>query len=305
MEHLPDGVIAGFHRQRLAGHGDVMLDVLIGGSGPPLLLLHGYPQTRMAFKQIAPILAEGFTVVIPDLRGYGRSDKPGHLGTEAYAKRTMALDQIALMRGLGFERFSLAGHDRGGRVAYRLALDHPDVVDKLVLLDILPMLVMWERANATSALRGYHWYFMAQPAPFPEHMIGLDPAFYLRWKLDGWSGDGFRFDEASLDDYLACGSDPACIHATCEDYRAGWLFDRQHDEDDRNRRRTIAAPTLLLWGADYSLAKTDPIAVWQPWAESLQGYSVPGGHFICEESPKEVVRRLRDFLGERHRRHSP
>jgi len=296
VDHLPAGLIDGFDRQRITGHQGVTLDVLVGGSGPPLLLLHGYPQTRMAFKQIAPALAEDFTVVIPDLRGYGRSDKPDHLGTEAYAKRTMALDQIAVMAALGFDRFSLAGHDRGGRVAYRLALDHPGVVDRLVLLDILPMVVMWERANATSALRGYHWYFMAQPAPLPEHMIGLDPEYYLRWKLRGWSADGFDFDPESLNDYLACGSDPPSIHGACEDYRAGWLFDGQHDEDDRQGRRTITAPTLLLWGADYSLAKTDPIAVWDPWVDKLEGYAVPGGHFLCEEAPEEVLRRLQAFL---------
>ncbi|HYH11641.1 MAG TPA: alpha/beta hydrolase, partial [Thermomicrobiales bacterium] len=227
--------------------------------------------------------------------GYGRSAKPDHLGPDAYAKRTMARDQIALMRALGFDRFSLAGHDRGGRVAYRLALDHPEVVDRLVLLDILPSAVMWERANAVSAMRGYHWYFMAQPEPFPEHMIGLDPAFFMRWKLRQWAAGGFEFDPECLVDYLACFDDPTCIHAACEDYRAGWTFDRQHDEEDRGVR-TIAAPTLLLWGAEYSLATTDPIAAWREWTDDLRGYVVPGGHFLAEEAPDEVVRHLRTFL---------
>lgn len=300
MGHLPAGMIGGFRRQEIAGHGGVLLDVLVGGSGPPLLLLHGYPQTRRAFRQVAPALAEDFTVVVPDLRGYGRSAKPAGLGPEAYSKRTMALDQIALMRHLGFDRFSLAGHDRGGRVAYRLALDHPEVVDRLVLLDILPTVVMWERANAVSAMRGYHWYFMAQPAPLPEHMIGLDPAYFVRWELHARAGTGFRFDDESYHDYITCMSDPACIHATCEDYRAGWTLDRQHDEADRGRR-TIPVPVQLLWGAASGLATTRPLDIWRPWADDIRGYAVPGGHFLCEESPAEVVCYLRAFLASSHK----
>ena len=221
----PAGLIEGFERRRTPGH-QVEIDALVGGSGPPLLLLHGYPQTRLIWKGLAPRLASHFTLVMPDLRGYGRSAKPaGDPGHTRYAKRTMALDQVATMRALGFERFSVAGHDRGARVAYRLALDHPESVDRLAVLDIIPTAEVWAGVTAESAVVGYHWYLLAQPTPLPERLIGGDPEAFLRWTLSSWAGKGFVFDPDALADYIACFAEPACIHATCEDYRAGWTVD--------------------------------------------------------------------------------
>ncbi|WP_338661677.1 alpha/beta hydrolase [Pararoseomonas sp. SCSIO 73927] len=290
-----EGLIEGFERRRLPGHG-VEIDALVGGSGPPVLLLHGYPQTRMIWKRVAPALARRFTVVAPDLRGYGRSDKPeGDEAHDTYSKRTMALDQIETMRALGHDRFSVAGHDRGGRVAYRLALDHPAAVERIAVLDILPTAEMWAKANARSAMGAYHWYMLAQPRPLPERLVGADPEFYLRWTLRSWAAEGFAFDPECLEDYIRCGSAPAAVHAACEDYRAGWTRDQEADEADRGRRR-IGAPLLVLWGRDYSVAKADPVKVWSEWAGEVRGQPVPGGHFQPDEAPEETARALLAFL---------
>jgi haloacetate dehalogenase len=289
-----EGLIDGFERRRLPGSG-IEVDALVGGSGTPLLLLHGYPQTRLFWKTVAPILAKTFTLVIPDLRGYGRSDKPeGDEKHERYSKRVMALDQIETMRALGYERFAVAGHDRGARVGYRLALDHPQIVTRLALLDIIPTYEMWANANAASAMRSYHWYFLAQPRPLPEQLIGNAPEFFVRWTLKSWAAPGFEFDSESLQDYIACFSDPACIHATCEDYRAGWNRDREHDAADHDRK--IAAPVLVLWGEQYGVAKSEPLKVWSNWAENVRGYALPCGHFLCEEAPAATADAVSQFL---------
>ncbi len=290
-----DGLIENFERRRLPGSG-LQIDALVGGSGPPLLLLHGYPQTRMAWKAVAPLLAENFTLVMPDLRGYGRSDKPGGDAEHMlYSKRVMALDQVQTMHALGFSQFYVAGHDRGARVAYRLALDHPEAVRRLALLDILPTAEHWAKANAESAMQQYHWYMLAQERPLPETLIGGDPDFFYRWTLQSWAGKGFTFDPESLADYLACFSDKASIHASCEDYRAGWTVDREHDEADRNVCK-IMAPTLLLWGEQYSVAKAGPLQVWSHWVKNLHGHAIPGGHFGPEEAPDEVAAALLSFM---------
>lgn len=289
------GLIEGFARQRLPGHG-VEIDALVGGSGPPVLLLHGYPQTRVHWRKVAPVLAERFTVVVPDLRGYGRSGKPvGDADHQLYSKRMMALDQVATMAALGFDRFAVAGHDRGARVAYRLALDHPDRISRIALLDIIPTAEQWANANAKAAIGGYHWYMLAQPRPLPETLIGGDPGFFVRWTLGSWQGEGFAFDPASMADYVESFADPASIHATCEDYRAGWHVDRLHDEADRGSRR-IAAPLLVLWGEDYPVAKADPIGTWRRWADDVRGHGVPGGHFLAEEAPEQVAAALLEFF---------
>lgn len=294
---MSQGLIAGFEQRRLPGH-NIEVDALVGGSGPPLLLLHGYPMTRVAWKPVAPQLAERFTVIIPDLRGYGRSDKPkGDERHERYSKRIMALDQIATMRSLGFDRFAVAGHDRGARLAYRLALDHPETITRIAVLDVVPTAEMWASADAEAAMGAYHWYMLAQPAPLPETLLAADPEFFVRYTLKDWAADGFAFDPENVDDYVSCFRDPASIHGTCEDYRAGWTSDREHDEADRGKRK-IAAPLLVLWGRDYSVAKAKPVETWQRWATSVTGEEVPGGHFQCEEAPSETLAALLRFFGE-------
>jgi len=292
---LPDGLIDGFERRRLPGDG-VEIDALVGGSGPPLLLLHGYPQTRVMWRAVAPALAARFTVVAPDLRGYGRSGKPpGDASHETYSKRRMALDQIATMRALGFERFAVAGHDRGGRVAYRLALDHPAAVSALAVLDIIPTADVWARADAEGAMAMYHWFFLARPQPLPERLIEGDPEFFVRTTMASWAAAGFAFDAANMADYVACFADRATIHASCEDYRAGWGPDRAHDEADRGKKR-IEAPLLAVWSEEFSVARAEPLKTWRAWADSVAGQAVPGGHFVCEEQPQRVSELLASFF---------
>jgi len=294
---LPEGLIAGFQRQRLPGEG-VAIDALVGGSGPPLLLLHGYPQTRVMWRAIAPVLARRFTVVVPDLRGYGRSDKPAGDGGEAiYSKRIMARDQIATMAELGFERFAVAGHDRGGRVGFRLALDHPQAVSAIAVLDIIPTADVWARMTAEGAMAMYHWYFLARPYPLPERLIGGDAEWFLRTTMQGWAGEGFAFDPENMADYVACFADPASIHATCEDYRAGWRVDRALDEADRGVRK-IAAPLMAIWSAGFGVARSDPLKIWSAWAQNVCGHEVAGGHFVCEEQAERVGQLLAQFFAE-------
>lgn len=291
---VSEGLIPGFERRSVPGDG-VSIDALVGGSGAPLLLLHGAPQTRLAWRQVAPVLTERFTVVVPDLRGYGRSDKPRGGGDfSTYSKRALARDQIATMRHLGFERFAVAGHDRGGRVAYRLALDHPDSVTRLALLDIVPTVDAMEAFDQKAASKLWHWAFQAQAEPFPEHMIGLDPDRYVRFQLQQHAGEAFEFPAESLADYLACLRDPAAIHAMCEDYRAAWTIDKRFDEEDRGRRK-IAAPVLVLWGA-VTVAAKSPLAKWQAWADDLRGEPLPCGHFLPEERPAETAAKLLAFF---------
>jgi haloacetate dehalogenase len=290
-----DGMIAGFERRRLTGEG-VEIDALVGGNGPPLLLLHGYPQTRMIWKAMAPLLAGHFTLVIPDLRGYGRSGKPaGDEAHERYSKRAMALDQRRIMHALGYDRFAVAGHDRGGRAAYRLALDHPDAVSHVAVFDIVPTAEIWRKDGAEAAMSKYHWYLLAQPNPLPETLIAGNPEFFLRWTLAAWAAEDFRFDPECVADYLACFADPACIHASCEDYRAGWTIDRAIDEADRGKNR-IQAPLLTLWGREGKLAAAGQIETWETWAVNVQGHAVPGGHFVPEEAPAPAAEALIKFL---------
>jgi haloacetate dehalogenase len=291
---MSDGLIEGFERRRLPGD-RIEIDALIGGDGPPLLLLHGFPQTRMIWKRVAASLAEQFRLVMPDLRGYGRSDKPEPDDAYVqYSKRTMARDQVAAMRALGYERFAVAGHDRGARVAYRLALDHPGVVTRLAILDVLPTAEVWANMRADSAMETYHWFFLAQARPLPETLIAADPDFFVRSTLRSWAAAAFEFDADNLEDYLRCFRDRRSIRASCEDYRAGWGPDREADEADRGNNK-ITAPVLVLWG-DQSLAESDPLATWRKWANDVRGHSVNGGHFICEEAPEQVASALMHFF---------
>jgi haloacetate dehalogenase len=274
--------------------GEVSLRVRHGGSGPPLLLLHGYPETHMMWGLIADDLARDFTVVAPDLRGYGGSSKPATTPDHApYSKRAMARDAVGLMAHFGFERFNLAGHDRGGRVAYRLALDHPQALIRLSILDIIPTAEVWARANRSFALAYWHWSFLAQAAPFPEDIIARDPEGIL-FRIAGKHGRDLFHPEAFAD-YLAAAGDPATIHAMCEDYRAGATFDIKADEADRGRR--IETPLQVLWGAKGALeAWYDVLEVWRGWASDVRGHSIDCGHFIPEEKPAETLAAFRDFF---------
>jgi haloacetate dehalogenase len=269
----------------------------IGGSGPPLLLLHGNPQTHVMWRKVAPALAERFTVVASDLRGYGLSGKPPSAPDHApYSKRTMALDQLAAMRRLGYERFLLAGHDRGGRVAYRMALDHPGAVAKLAVLDIVPTGEAFARGGREFGLGYYHWFFLAQPAPLPEKLIGADPDWFWRWHTARGPDTGF-FEPEALAEYLACFRDPETIRAICDDYRAGATIDCEHDWADKRAGRRIACPVLALWGAEAKLeAWYDTLAVWREWADDVRGRALPCGHYLAEEAPEETARELLAFF---------
>lgn len=272
--------------------GEASLRVRHGGSGPPLLLLHGYPETHMMWREVAGALSKDFTVIAPDLRGYGKSTKPPSTPDhETSSKRAMARDAISLMRHFGFDRFDIAGHDRGGRVGYRLALDHPHAVRRLSILDIIPTGEVWARADARFALGYWHWSFLVQANA--EALIQPDPElFFFRAQFRSIL-TGF---EEAYGDYLNCAKDPAVIHAMCEDYRAGASYDRLLDEADRAAGRKIACPVQVLWGAKGALAAWyDTLAVWSEWASDLRGQAIDCGHFLPEEKPIETLAALRSF----------
>ncbi len=271
-----------------------------GGSGPALALLHGFPQTHAMWHAIAPALAERFTLVAMDLRGYGWSSAPRSEGGALYAKRAMAADVIEVMQALGHVRFSLAGHDRGARVGYRLALDHPGRVARLALLDILPTLTMWETMDASRALQVYHWMFLAQPAPMPETLIGGQPAYWLDHTIASWTAARSLkgFDARALAHYRAFFSDPARIHATCEDYRAGATLDLAHDREARAAGLTTGCPTHVLWGTSGIPAEgASPLDAWRAtFAPDATGEAIAGGHFIAEENSAATASALLAFL---------
>jgi haloacetate dehalogenase len=282
---------------RQAEVGDVRLRLRIGGGGPPVLLLHGNPQTHVMWHKLAPALAARFTVVASDLRGYGGSSKPESAPDHApYSKRTMAADQLALMRSLGFEKFAVVGHDRGGRVAYRMALDRPECVVKLAVLDILPTLEHYRRADMRFALAYWHWFFLPQPYPIPERLIGADPRGFFERNWPAASEPPRYFDEAALADYWTAFSDPATVHAICEDYRAGATIDCAHDAADLAARK-IRCPLLVLWATKGILPRLyEPLAVWRAWAEQVSGQPVEGGHYFPEENPRDTLAALLPFL---------
>jgi len=300
MIDLPD-LFPGFG-SRTFDTGEAKIFARTGGSGPPLLLLHGYPQTHVMWHRVAPALAERFACVIPDLRGYGASSVPASAPDHApYSKRAMARDMMALMRGLGHERFAVAGHDRGGRVAYRLALDQPKCVRRLAVLDIVPTYAMWHDFTVKLAMKTYHWLFLAQPEPLPERLVGGDPDFYLDWTIASWTRDHSLdpFDPRALAHYRAFFRQPERIHACCEDYRAGQNTDLAADEADAAAGRKIACPLLALWGEAGIPGETaSPLAAWQVFADDVRGEGIPSGHFVCEENPEEVLSALFLFLTE-------
>jgi haloacetate dehalogenase len=270
------------------------INAVHGGAGPPVLLLHGYPQTHAMWHRVAPGLAERFTVVCPDLRGYGDSAKPvSDASHAAYSKRVMAQDQLELMQQLGFDRFAVVGHDRGARVARRLALDHSDSVSRLALLDIVPTAAIYASLDQDHATTVWRYFFLVQAPDLPERLIGADPDFYLRWTFDEWAADAALIDKAALAEYRRC-FDAATIHATCEDYRAGATIDLVDDRADAERK--ISCPLLILWSSDGLGASYDVLGIWREEADEVRGRALDCGHFLAEERSSEVAVELLDFL---------
>lgn len=285
-----------FHKAT-AQLGDISIRYAMAGSGPPLLLLHGYPQTHVMWHKIAPALAKRFTVVASDMRAYGDSSKPPTDAKHSpYSKRSMGNDQVKLMRQLGFEAFRLAGHDRGGRVGHRMALDHPDTIQKLAVLDIAPTYTMYKTTDMEFAQAYYHWFFLIQAHDLPERMIGADPAFYLSKKFGQWGRDGSAFTAEALAEYHRCFT-PETIHASCEDYRASASIDLEHDQIDIDQGRKIRCPLLCLWGEKGFVGqKYDVIGEWKKWADQVDGKGLPCGHYLPEEAPDETLEALLNFF---------
>ena len=288
--------LSGFETQTVHANG-IVINVATAGSGPAVLLLHGHPQTHVVWRHVAPRLVRaGFTVVAPDLRGYGDSEKPAsdpnHL---SYSKRVMAEDQIALMRNLGFETFSVVGHDRGGRVAHRLSLDHPSCVERIAVLDIAPTATMYALTDKEFATRYFWWFFLIQPFDFPERLIGSDPEYFLRRHIAGQVKVKGSVSEEILQEYLRSYQNPKTLHAICEDYRASATIDLKHDEQDAATK--IQAPLLAIWG-DQSVVGNlyDVQATWQEKANNVEGQALPCGHAIPEERPEALTALLLDFF---------
>lgn len=288
----------GFEERRVDVGNGIEIAATIGGSGPPLLLLHGHPQTRAIWHKVAPTLAQRYTLVAADIRGYGDSSKPAGLPDHAnYAKRAMAQDQVTLMRTLGFERFLVLAHDRGARVAHRLAMDHPQAVRRLVTLDIAPTLAMYEQTNEAFARAYWHWFFLIQPAPLPERLIEADPARYITDLMGKRSAGLAPFDPRALAEYQRCIALPGAAHATCEDYRAAATIDLVHDRADRDAGRKLMTPLLALWGEEGVVHRCfQPLAEWQRVAVDVEGGPLPCGHYIAEEAPEALLARVMPFL---------
>lgn len=275
----------------------------VGGNGPPLLLLHGFPQTHAMWHAVYPELSRRYTCVMPDLRGYGRSSCPANdAGNMAYSKRTMAADMVGLMASLGHHRFLVVGHDRGGRVAYRMAFDHPDAVISVAVLDIVPTAAMWRQMDTALGMKTYHWFMLAQPEPLPEMLLGASPEKYLDYTIASWTKakNLSAFDPRAMAVYRESFARPDYFHAACNDYRAGATIDREIDEADLAAGRRIAAPLLALWGdAGIPSATSGPLDTWRQWADNVEGQGIDAGHFIAEENPAATLAALMPFL-EKH-----
>jgi haloacetate dehalogenase len=278
----------------------VRLQARVGGSGPAVLLLHGFPQTSVMWHRVADRLGAAHTVVAPDLRGYGDSARPlSGDDHAAYSFRAMAADGAGLMHALGHERFAVVGHDRGARVAHRMGLDHPDAVERLAVLDIVPTRHVYANVDRRLATSYYHWFFFIQPGELAEHLMAGDPAWYLRRLLGGWGSGLDVFDPDALAEYQRCFADPAARHAMMEDYRAAAGIDLEHDEADVAAGRRLTMPVLALWGARGVVAAgagKDPLEVWSEYAVDVRGRALPGGHFLAEECPDDVLSELEPFL---------
>jgi haloacetate dehalogenase len=270
----------------------------VAGSGPVVLLLHGFPQTHYCWHRVAPALTARNTVVVCDLKGYGesRSASGGPLG-EGYSKREMAAELVELMAQLGFERFSVVGHDRGGRVGYRMALDHPEAVERLAVLNIVPTVDQFERMTGNASIDYYPWFFLAQPPPFAERLVAASAEYFLRHTLASFAATPDAISPQAVDRYLRAFT-PEVISCICADYRAAFHIDRLIDAEDRQAGRRIRCPVLVHWGAEEGSISDGPLRVWRRWAGSVQGAPLPSGHLIAEEAPEELVASLQSFLGE-------
>jgi len=290
-----NALFPGFERKRIDVSG-ASINAVCGGRGPALLLLHGYPQTHCIWHHVAPRLAQNFTLVAADLRGYGDSSKPAGLPDHSnYSKRAMALDQVELMQALGHETFFLAGHDRGGRVAHRLALDHPQRVRKLAVFDICPTRAMYAHTDRAFAKAYFHWFFLIQPAPFPETLIGADAEYFIKYQMGRRHGGLKVFAAEAMAEYVRCFSDPAAIHSSCEDYRAAESIDLAHDAADAASK--LACPVLALWGKHGVVEQQfDCLAEWRAVAGEVRGQALDCGHYLPEEQPDEVARQLESFF---------
>ena len=292
-------MIEGFTKTTIRCNG-VDLAVHRAGQGQPLLLIHGFPQNHMCWESVAPQLARRHDVIIPDLRGYGESSAPANdPGNTTYSKRTMAQDMADLLTALDISRADVLGHDRGARVAYRFALDHPERLGKLGIIEIVPTADFWASWTADLAMAAYHWTFLAQPAPLPERMIGADPVAYVEWTLAQWTLTKSleAFSPAALDSYRAQALDPARVHAMCADYRAGASFDRALDEADKAAGKQITAPLRLLYGAHGFPAKSGNAAeIWRSWAPVVEASVCEAGHFVMEENPRAVLAAFEPFF---------
>lgn len=287
----------GFEPRRIA-IGSVNFNLRIGGSGAPLLLLHGYPQTHLAWHAVAPELARHFTVICPDLKGYGDSDAPApDADSAAYSKRVMGGEMLALMAALGHRRFAVAGHDRGARIAYRMALDHSEAVTKLCVVDILPTAEYWDLADRKFAVNTFHWGFLARDGGLPERLIGKDPDFFQDYLMRLWSGDYAALSPEALKEYRRCFAKPENIAASCADYRAGYTLDDAHDREDRAAGKRIKCQVLVLSGDQYlSTGENQAVDIWGRWADDVRGTIIRSGHFVMEEKPREVAAALAPFL---------
>ena len=289
--------VAGFDYRRVDVEG-VTVNCAVAGSGAPLLLLHGYPENHLMWRQVAPVLARDHTVVLSDLRGYGDSGKPAQDAAGlVYSKRFMARDQAGLMRQLGFGPFQLVAHDRGARVAHRLVLDHPDAVTRLAVLDIVPTRHVLGHVTRDMATAYYHWFFLAAGNGVPEHMIAADPGYWVRSLTGPLLGEGASIDPQVMADYIRCFGDPGTIAGSCADYRSAAGIDLVHDEESFAAGHRVGCPVLVLWGTQGFVGRGyDPLAVWRQYATDVRGHALPTGHFLPEEAPDQVSAALRDFL---------
>lgn len=292
----PSPFLAGFGLHSFTTSGGVTIRFALAGTGPALLLIHGHPQTHVTWRKVAPQLAQQHTVVAPDLRGYGDSSKPdGGNQHIAYSKRAMAADLVELMEALGLARFDVVGHDRGGRVAHRMALDHPGRVHRLALFDIAPTATMYARTDKAFATRYFWWFFLIQPYPLPERMIAADPEFFIRTHIEGQNKVPGATEPAAFAEYLRCYLDPRTRHAICEDYRAAAGIDLDHDAADQDTK--LAMPVLALWGGLGTVgALYDVLETWREKAVDVRGRALACGHAPQEECPEDVLAELRQFL---------